>query len=199
MLQACRFIEKKGLDVTLGAVQRLLQAERDVVLDLAGGGRDEQTLRTIAADLGISERVRFLGFLDNPTLLRALPDYDVFVHPSRTTLSGDREGIPNSLLEAMANGVPVVATRHSGIPEAVVDTKNGLLIDRADPEALARAVEKLLDHPELYANVSRAAHDTIAARFSISACARALEASYWEAMTLAQARSAGPPRLQHVA
>jgi len=182
ILQACRFIAKKGLDVTLRAVHRLAETGRDVILGLAGGGPEEDRLRCMAGELGLADRVRFLGFLDNPTLLEVLPEYDVFVHPSRTTSSGDREGIPNSILEAMANGLPVVATRHSGIPEAITDRKDGLLIGEADAAALAGAIERLLDFPQLYANISRSAHKTVAARFSIPACARALEASYWEAM-----------------
>jgi glycosyltransferase involved in cell wall biosynthesis len=188
MLQACRLIGKKGLDVSLQTVARLVRQGRDVTLDLAGAGPEEPMLRALAQELGIAARVRFMGFVENAALLRALSDYDVFVHPSRTTASGDREGIPNSLLEAMAYGVPVVATRHSGIPEAVTHENSGLLIDAAEPEALARAVETLLDHPALYARISRAARETVSARFSLAACGQKLEASYHEAMALAQGR-----------
>jgi glycosyltransferase involved in cell wall biosynthesis len=186
MFQACRLIGKKGLDVSLQTVARLVRQGKDVTLDLAGAGPEEPLLRALAQELGIAAQVRFLGFVENAALLRALPDYDVFIHPSRTTASGDREGIPNSLLEAMACGVPVVATRHSGIPEAVTHEESGLLIDAAEPEALARALEALLDHPALYARISQAARETVAARFSIAACAQKLETSYYEAMALAR-------------
>jgi len=199
VLQACRLIAKKGLDVSMKGVHRLVQTGRNVTLDLAGAGPEGRSLRMLAAELGIAQRVRFLGFLDNSALLRSLPDYDVFVHPSRTTSCGDREGIPNSLLEAMANGVPVVATRHSGIPEAITDERDGLLIDRAEPGALARAVQRLLDCPQLYANISRAAHETVAARFSLAVSSRLLETAYREAAVLAETRHRSPLRLRRAA
>ena len=92
----------------------------------------------------------------------------------------------------MAYGVPVVATRHSGIPEAITEGHNGLLVNPNDPAAVAGAIATLLDRPGLYNDISRHGHETIASRFSIAACARKLEASYWEAIELAKLRG-GPP------
>ncbi len=83
----------------------------------------------------------FTGFLDAPALAQLFFSSDIFVHPSELTSEGNREGVPNSLLEAMAAGLPSVATRHGGIPEAISDRVSGLLVDEADPEALFRALE----------------------------------------------------------
>ncbi len=111
------------------------------------------------------------------------------VSPDFGTTSGkDREGIPNSLLEAMAWGIPGIATRHSGIPEVVEDGVNGLLIDESSPQALARAIARLVSDPGLTAQISRAGQATIAERFTIAACVASLEESYRVAMQLAQSR-----------
>lgn len=178
LLQACRFIPKKGLDITLEAVAMLNTGGMPATLDLAGGGPLQPSLEQQAKELGISDRVRFLGFLPNHELLSRLRNYHLFIHPSRTTDTGDREGIPNSLLEAMAYGIPPVATRHSGIPEAVEDGVNGSLIDQAEPEALSEAIKKMTKSPENYIALSAAAHDRIRWEFSLQACTTALENSY---------------------
>lgn len=123
ILQACRFLRKKGLDTTLRAVAALRASGLEVRLTLAGDGDEKEPLRRLASSLGIAKITTFSGFLDERQLGNLYMEHDIFVHPSRTTESGDREGIPNSMLEAMARGLPVVATRHSGIPEAVTHKK----------------------------------------------------------------------------
>ncbi len=188
LLQACRFIRKKGLDVTLRATALLRDRGLDVELDLAGDGGARAGLERLAADLGLARRVRFLGFLPNDRLLQSLGGYDVFLHPSRTTTSGDREGIPNAMLEAMAAGVPVAATRHSGIPEAVSDGVEGLLVPEDAPEDLADAVQTLIDDPDRYRAMSEAAHERIRSQFSSAACVKSLESSYRFAIEVATRR-----------
>lgn len=189
LLQACRFIDKKGLDVSLRAVALLRRRGYPVRLDLAGGGPAEPALRQLAGELGIGEALNFLGFLANDDLLARLPNYHAFLHPSRTTASGDREGIPNSLLEAMAVGLPVVSTRHSGIPEVIVDGENGCLIPTAEPDLLANAIAALVDRPpEDFRRISHAARQTIIDSYSIAANRDSLQASYHEAMRRAAAR-----------
>lgn len=186
LLQACRFVNKKGLDVTIQALALLTKWNIPVVLDLSGSGPQEKALRLLARELNLEERIRFLGFIDNPKLLRQLSNYDVFVHPSRMTDSGDREGIPNSLLEAMAVGIPTVSTRHSGIPEVVQHGKNGVLIDHCDAELLAKAIQELAVNSELYAHISQAGYATIKNQYSIAKCIESLEGSYRYAMGVSE-------------
>jgi len=87
------------------------------------------------------------------------------VQPSRVAADGDRDGIPNVLLEAMATGVPVVATRVSGIPELVQHRRNGLLVEPDDPAALADAVQQLLEQPALAATLTEAGRTSVTAHF----------------------------------
>ena len=184
LLQVCRFIQKKGLDVTLHAIRLLKDKAVPFTLTLAGEGPEEPSLRSLAHELGIADQISFTGFLQREQLEEAYRRHHLFVHPSRTTPEGDREGIPNSLLEAMAYGLPVVSTRHSGIPEAVTDGQNGFLVERPDPTSLAAAIRQLIDNPSLYERLSSNAHDTVLKRFSLAANAAAVETLYREALSL---------------
>lgn len=181
ILQACRFLAKKGLDTTLRAVANLRSSGHEIALTLAGDGTERDALRKLATELGISDITRFSGFVDEGTLRRMYLEHDVFVHPSRTTETGDREGIPNSLLEAMAFGLPVIATRHSGIPEAVTHGKTGWLIERSDADELSAAIGALAASQNLRESLGTSARQQVVDRFSIAACIRALEDAYDEA------------------
>jgi colanic acid/amylovoran biosynthesis glycosyltransferase len=189
LLQACRFIEKKGLDVAVAAVGQLVAAGHDVTLDLAGDGPEREALQAQAKQLGIADRVRFLGFLPNQELLDRLSSYTLFLHPSRDTASGDREGIPNSMLEAMAYGLPVVATSHSGIPEAVKHGIEGLLIEQNNVDALVRAVSTAVANAESYRVMSAASRARIESEFSAQRAIEELERAYADAIAQGKVRA----------
>lgn len=189
LLQACRFIPKKGLDISLKALSILVAQGMDVTLDLAGDGPERGALETMARELNLEDRINFLGFLPNQELLARLPDYSLFVHPSRVTASGDREGIPNSMLEAMAYGLPVVATGHSGIPEAISHGVEGLLVEQDDPAGLAQAISTVLKDETFYRRMSTAARTRIEQDFSSRRAIAELHAAYQDAIALARARN----------
>lgn len=179
-LQACRFNKKKGLDVTICAIEKLTHSGLNVHLDLAGSGNQTDILKQLVDDLGIQDKVNFLGFLDNQDLLKILPRYHLFIHPSRTTSEGDREGIPNSILEAMAAGLPVVTTRHSGIPEAITDGIEGVLIEKSDCDDLVEAIKRAMNSNEHYQNMSRNAWKKVKDNYSEQNNTKVLEAIYSE-------------------
>ena len=188
LLQACRFIPKKGLDLTVQAVAILVAQGMDVTLDLAGDGPEQKNLQDLVIDLGLQDRVRFLGFLANQELLGRLPGYSLFVHPSRVTASGDREGIPNAMLEAMACGLPVVATGHSGIPEAITDGIEGRLVPQDDAASLAAAISEVLGNPVRYATMSAAARERVVRDFSSQRSSEELCSAYHQAIDIASHR-----------
>jgi len=190
LLQVCRLIPKKGLDVTLHATRLIKDAGVPVRLVIAGEGPEEPGLRRLAVELGLGAEVNFAGFVTGAALEELFTASHLFLHPSRTTERGDLEGIPNSLLEAMAHGLPVLSTRHSGIPEAVTDGADGLLMDRCEPEPLARAALRLLEDAQLFRTIAQAARKSVEERFSTPACITSLEASYHEAVALARASGA---------
>lgn len=182
LLQACRFIDKKGLDVSLEATKALVDSGFDVSLTLAGDGPLRGELEFLSERLGIATRVRWTGFLTPDQLAGEYERTDIFLHPSRETPTGDREGIPNSLLEAMAHGRLVLGTRHSGIPEAVEDGVNGILVDHADASLVANAISEVLRNSEKARSMAFAARQTVVDRFSTEACISQLESCYREAM-----------------
>jgi glycosyltransferase involved in cell wall biosynthesis len=129
-----RFTREKGFDLLIRAMARVRVPAK---LLLLGEGKGEEKLRGLAEDLGVSEKVCFLGFRKNP--YPVLRGATVFVLPSRY------EGFPNGLAEAMALGVPCVATRcKTGPEELITDGGNGLLVPVEDPEAMAEAIDRLL-------------------------------------------------------
>ena len=182
LLQACRFIEKKGLDISMEAVKKLIDRGIDVQLTLAGDGPQRAELEALAVRFGIASRVRWTGFIAPEALCEEYRQNDIFLHPSRETGTGDREGIPNSLLEAMAHGRVVVASKHSGIPEVIENGINGWLVDHADPSLLADAVLNAIADPSSAISMASAARKTVIDRFSTESCIKQLEICYQEAM-----------------
>ena len=182
LFQACRLIEKKGLATTLRAFARFAESHPQALLTVAGEGPDKAALLNLAADLGVADKVRFTGFLPQEELRKQLAESHFFLHPSEQGADGNQEGVPNSLLEAMATGLPVFATRHGGIPEAVEDGVNGFLVAEKDHAALAQALLDAAEKPERLHAVATAAAKTVAEEFSLNAQTRKLEDYYQEAM-----------------
>ena len=181
-VQTCRLIEKKGLPTTLAAFALFAESHPRATLTIVGEGPLRAELESLAAQLGLAARVSFTGFLPQENLRALYAESHLFLHPSETGADGNREGVPNALLEAMATGLPVVATRHGGIPEAVEDGVSGLLVPEKDKPALAAALGQLADDPHAYAAMSTAARQRVEAEFDIAAQTRRLESLYDEAV-----------------
>ena len=141
-----------------------------------------QDLEKLAGELGVSKNVRFTGFLNQDELRKEVYRAHLFLHPSRTSPDGNREGIPNSLLEAMASGAPVIATRHGGIPEAISTGESGILVDENDHHSLAIAAHSLMAQPSLMSKIAEAARVSVETNFSREANIRHLEDCYLRLM-----------------
>lgn len=144
LLAVGRLQPKKGVDLLLDAVARL---RSHAVLTLVGYGPLERELRTRAGRLGLDDRVRWTGPLDQPAVRALYRESDVFVLAPRIAADGDRDGLPNVVVEALSQGLPVVSTHVSAIPEIVEHGANGLLVPPDDPAALAAALEALIRDP----------------------------------------------------
>src|SRR5207244_2772577 len=140
----------------------------------------------LATELGIADRVRFPGFLSQADLRALEARAHLFLHPSELGPDGNQEGVPNAMLEAMAAGLPVCATRHGGIPEAVEEGISAFLVAERDAVSLADRMLDLAADPGRLATMSAAASRRVAAEFEIGAQTRRLESYYAEAL------SAGP-------
>jgi len=154
-----RLHRQKGHSVLLEAVKIILGSGKRVHLNLAGDGPDEGILRRQARDLGIADVVTFAGVIDDVVAFMA--DIDIVVLPSLW------EGMPNVLLEAMAALRPIVATRLAGIEELVRDCESALLCETERADALAEAIIRLMDDPELAGRLARIARKDVQEHFDI--------------------------------
>src|ERR1700682_19790 len=190
IMQACRLIPKKGVATSLRAFALFKKDFPNAAFFIAGKGPLQPELEMLAAALGVSNAVHFAGFLSQSKLLGLYLSSHLFLHPSETPPDENQEGIPNSILEAMATGLPVLATRHGGIPEAVEHGLSGVLVQEEDHVGLARSMKEIASNPSVLYEMGMSARMAVSARFEQEAQIRALEGFYDEAIAL---RSAEEP------
>ena len=191
LLQACRLIQKKGLPTSLRAFARFAREHPAARFTIAGEGPQEAELRALCAELGIEGQVDFTGFLDQDALRRLLYETHLFLHPSELGADGNQEGVPNSLLEAMSTGLPVFATKHGGIPEAVEHGVTGWLVAEGDHASLGEALREFAADPARLEAMGRAASGAVEENFSLAVQARKLEEYYQEVLDGADASRPG--------
>ena len=178
-----RLVPKKGFDTLVEASSLLADRGVEVEATLAGeDGEHSEEIRRLIAARGVGRRFELAGPLDQSELHRAYLGADVFCLPCRILADGDRDGIPNVLVEAMACGLPVVTTPVSGIPELVRAEDNGLLVPPDDPEAVAEALLRLRTDPDLAARLGRAGRESVLRRFDGDHLARRLASLFEEAI-----------------
>lgn len=175
-----RLVEKKGVADLLDAVAALEPPARPRI-DVVGDGPLAGPLRRTAAERGLD--VRFHSFAGHDDVVAMMRRCTLVCVPSRRAADGDSEGLPTVAVEAAAAGVPVVATRHAGLPEIVVDGGTGLLVPEADPGGLAAALQRLLADPGVAAAFGAAARRRAVERFDIRRQAAVLEGLYDEVVT----------------
>ena len=178
LVQASRLIEKKGLDDALRAFAAFHAAHPAATFTVAGDGPQRATLEALASELGVAKAVTFAGFQSQAELRALYERSHLFLHPSRTTAAQDQEGVPNSMLEAMATGLPVFATNHGGIPEAIEHGSSGLLVNERDHSALARALIDTVQDPPRLAKLGLMASQSVAEKFDQHTQVRRLEEIY---------------------
>jgi colanic acid/amylovoran biosynthesis glycosyltransferase len=147
LISVCRLIEKKGVEFTLRALGRIKDRGFDWHYTIVGDGPLRQALEHLAHELGIATRVTFLGSLAHEDVKLWLRQSHVFVLPSVTASNGDVEGVPVALMEAMASGLTVVSSYHSGIPELVDNGHTGFLAAERDVDGLADRICWIMEHP----------------------------------------------------
>lgn len=155
LLAVGRFDLTKGFDVLMQACGILKSRHKNFQLTLVGGGGTAMglghmtdTILGLRKSLGLEAQVQLPGIISHDKLPELLKSHDIFVAPCVIHSSGRRDGIPNTVIEAMSFGMPVVATRINALPEIVHDKETGLLVEEKNPEALADAICRLIDNPE---------------------------------------------------
>jgi len=162
-----RLVEKKGYNLLLDALARLPAALKWRFVHI-GGGDLSQALKARAQELGLSERVEWCGARDQGEVIAALREADIFMLPSRIASDGDRDGLPNVLMEAASQELPILSTSVSSIPEFIENGRQGILVE-PDAEQLGAALARMIADPEGRARLAAAARVRLVENFGMDA------------------------------
>lgn len=160
-----RLVEKKGFDVLIKAFAKLRAENPDVTLEIAGDGPLRTEIEELIADLGLAGSIHLLGAMDHKEVSKWLRSLDLFVLACKVDRNGDMDGIPVVLMEAMSQGIPVVSTNLSGIPELIVDHRTGLLAAPGSVEELFEKMREIGSDDELRDRLAINALDHVDAEF----------------------------------
>jgi len=187
-VQACRLIAKKGLGTALRAFAKFHAKHPKATFRIAGDGPLKGEIEKLIAELGLGGAVELSGFLSQDDLAALYTRSHIFLHPSEMPPDQNQEGVPNSMLEAMATGLPVVATTHGGIPEAVTHERTGLLVPERDEEALFQAMCQITEETDMLYILGEAASRAVREEFEQTKQIEKLESYYDEARAIGGTR-----------
>jgi O-antigen/teichoic acid export membrane protein/glycosyltransferase involved in cell wall biosynthesis len=162
-----RFVDKKAPQYTIRAFKQAVAHHPDAHLTMVGEGPLLDECKRLVRELDIEEKVGFAGVLQPDKIAGLVSESLAFVQHSRTAPNGDSEGTPVAVLEAGAGGLAVIATRHAGIPDVVLEESTGLLVEEGDIEGMSRAMIRMLDTPELAGQMGSAARRRIQENFTL--------------------------------
>jgi colanic acid/amylovoran biosynthesis glycosyltransferase len=171
-----RLVEKKGFDDLIGACRLLASRGVPFRCMIVGDGPKRDALARAIEHLGLKDRVALVPPMAHEALLDAMAQASVLAAPCKVSASGDRDGLPTVLLEALATGLPAVSTSVAGIPEIIDSGTSGLLVQPSDPEALAEALATILTDPRLQSRLARAGRIKAERDFDITRNVAALHA-----------------------
>jgi colanic acid/amylovoran biosynthesis glycosyltransferase len=166
LVSVARLVEKKGLEFAIRAIARVREQGVDVRFVVAGDGPERDRLEGLIRELGLGDVVTLAGWCSHERVAQMLDEGHLLLQPSVVAADGDQEGLPVALMEAMAMGLPVVTTRHSGIPELVEDGVHGRMVGERDVEALAAAIVDLAERSDEWPAMGLAGRRAVEASFA---------------------------------
>jgi glycosyltransferase involved in cell wall biosynthesis len=178
ILSVGRLIEKKGFEYLIDACARLVQKGHVFQCNIVGNG-DKNALQAQIERNGLQEFVTLCGALEQKQVLKYIQESDIFALPCVIAKNGDRDGMPNVLIEAMACELPVVTTPVTGIPEFVKDGETGLLVDERDVYSLAEALERLIVDRNLRQRIGKQARQVTLEKCQIQHNVAKLATIFW--------------------
>jgi len=150
LLSVGRLVEKKGFEYAIRGIAKVLRSYPKIRYEIAGDGPEKSKLERLITELGVTNNIKLLGWQEREEISRLLGEAHIFLAPSVTSPKGDQEGIPVVLMEAMASGLPVISTYHTGIPEIVNHGESGFLVEERDVEDIADRLTRLMKRRELW-------------------------------------------------
>lgn len=168
LLTIARLVEMKGVSYGIHAAASLIRSGKDIRYIIVGDGPLKEELSRLIHDLQMENHIVLLGWQNHDTVMQLLRQANILLAPSVTAGNGEAEGIPNAVKEAMATGIPIVSTFHSGIPELVNDGHSGFLVQERDTERLSERLAYLIDHPELWPGMGQAGRTKVEQDFDIN-------------------------------
>lgn len=168
ILTVARLVEKKGVSYAIKAVAEVLKQYPGIQYRIAGDGPMKKNLIDLIERLGVRENVHLLGWKKQSEILKLMSCSDILLAPSVTSKDGDQEGIPVALMEAMAMGLPVVSTHHSGIPELIENGVSGFLVPERNVDALFHKLKYLVKYPHLWPELGRRGRNYVQKHYDIN-------------------------------
>ena len=166
LITVARLVDLKGVEYGIQVLKKLIDNKHDVIYTIVGEGPEEERLKDLCDTMGIANQVHFLGIKSQPEIKNLLEDHHLFLMTSTIDKEGRREAFGVVSLEAQAMGLPVVGFNSGGFPETLIDGKTGFLVPDRDVEAMAKAVEKLINDSELFLQMSKQARQHVVENFS---------------------------------
>ncbi|MBD2056983.1 glycosyltransferase [Oculatella sp. FACHB-28] len=171
LITICRLVEKKGVEYGIRAVAQLVNTRPHLKprleYNIAGDGPLKANLENLIQELEVGDTVKLLGWKQQQDLIELLDQSHILLAPSVTSHDGNQEGIPVALMEAMARGLPVISSLHSGIPELIENGKSGFLVPERDVDGLAAKLDHLIQHPEIWPDLGKAGRIHVEQHFNI--------------------------------
>lgn len=178
-----RLVEKKGIEYGIRAVAKLAKVNRNIEYSIIGDGPLKEDLQQLIEQLGVGDLVKLVGRKQQQEVIEILDNSQIFIAPSVTGEDGNQEGIPNVLKEAMAMGLPVISTHHSGIPELIEDGISGFLVPERDADTLAEKLSYLIEHPEVWSEMGQAGRNYVEQHYDINQLNEQLVEIYQQLLT----------------
>ena len=167
ILHSGRLVDKKGVPDLIKVFRNLRRRYDTIELHIVGDGKKLERCKELVQKFKLDKNVTFYGAVSHDDVKNILSKADIFVLNSRVGDDGDMEGTPVTLLEAMCSKVPVISTRHAGIPDVIEDGVNGLLVDERDNEGLEDALSTFIENPELRQNCAENARNTVLKEYTV--------------------------------
>jgi len=167
VLSVNRLVEKKGIEYAIKAFAKVIEKYPDTEYSIVGDGPLKDKLFSLINELDVKGKICILGWRQQSEIQALMDKSNIFLAPSVTDKNGEKEGIPVVLMEAMAKGLAVISTYHSGIPELIVDYKTGLLVQEKDVEGLAKKIEYIILKPDKIKIIAIEARKVIEKHYNI--------------------------------